>query len=352
MQVIQQLKHIMWAGLSLWLTACGGIQYMGIETRNPGEVTFPREVRKVLMVNNAAPQPEKSGYTYRLMGVVQDTARVQADSALFDVCTSCGLAILDADYFDDVLLFHESVRDSSLLFVKDSRLTQPQVIALCEANGADAVISLDKMLFSMDREVTGLGAGFVDGTIKVHMNGILRAYLPTQEKPLATVLVKDSVEVHQAAESLEILDFYLPNANDALRLAGDYLGRQVASYFVPHWSEETRWYFSSSNSRWKEAAAYASANRWEQAAQLWSALYRSNTSEKARAELASNLALACEMQNNLPKAREWAEKARDLFRQAGGNDAKEVRLLQVYADVLKARIESDQKLNEQIEYKY
>ena len=345
-------KHIGWIGLSCLLTACGGINYIGIETRNPGEVTFPRDVRKVLVVNNAIPQPEKSGYTYTLMGVKQDTARAKADSALFDICTSCGLAILDASYFEDVLLFHDALRDSTSSFLVDKELNRPQVNALCEANGADAVISLDKMLFTMDRKVTGLGGGFVNGTIKVHMNGILRAYLPTQDKPLATVLVKDSIELQQAAEALEILDFYLPDANNVLRLAGDYLGRNVAQYFVPHWSEETRWYYSSSNSRWKEAAAYASVGRWEEAAQLWSALYHSNASEKARAELASNLALACEMQNNLPKAHEWAEKAHDLFRKAGGDEAKEARLLKVYSDVLKARIESDQKLNEQMEYKY
>ena len=40
-------KRIIFAGLSLLLTACGGINYVGIETCNPGEVTFPKEVKKV-----------------------------------------------------------------------------------------------------------------------------------------------------------------------------------------------------------------------------------------------------------------------------------------------------------------
>ena len=62
-------KEIYLGGLSFLLTACGGINYVGIETCNPGEVTFPQDVRKVLMVNNAMAQPEKSGYTYSLLGV-------------------------------------------------------------------------------------------------------------------------------------------------------------------------------------------------------------------------------------------------------------------------------------------
>ena len=64
-------KRIIFAGLSLLLTACGGINYVGIETCNPGEVTFPKEVKKVLMVNNAVAQPEESGYTYTLLGIAK-----------------------------------------------------------------------------------------------------------------------------------------------------------------------------------------------------------------------------------------------------------------------------------------
>ncbi|UKI46335.1 MAG: hypothetical protein L6V92_01190 [Phocaeicola vulgatus] len=34
-------KRIIFAGLSLLLTACGGINYVGIETCNPGRSDFP-----------------------------------------------------------------------------------------------------------------------------------------------------------------------------------------------------------------------------------------------------------------------------------------------------------------------
>lgn len=343
-------KRIIFAGLSLLLTACGGINYVGIETCNPGEVTFPKEVKKVLMVNNAVAQPEESGYTYTLLGVKQDTAKAKADSALFDVCSACGKGILDAAYFDDVLLFHDFLQEgkNQLSDLRDQRLDEEQVGDLCEANGADAVISLDKMLFKMDKKVENLGAGFVSGRIKVEMKGIMRAYVPNRDKPLATVLVEDSVEFQQAAESVRILDYYLPSPNDALRLAGDYLGTRVASYFVPHWTEETRWYYNNANSRWKEAAAYATADKWDEAKALWQKLYEKNKDAKIKAKLASNLALACEMENQLDKAYEWAQKAYGSFCETEGDTSKDALLLKAYSDVLKERIESDKKLNTQI----
>lgn len=55
-------------------SACSTIEYIGIETYNPAEITFPKNVDKVLIVNNAVPQPDDVGYTYNLYGTVQDTA--------------------------------------------------------------------------------------------------------------------------------------------------------------------------------------------------------------------------------------------------------------------------------------
>ena len=310
-------KEIYLGGLSLLLTACGGINYVGIETCNPGEVTFPQDVRKVLMVNNAIAQPEKSGYTYSLLGVVQDTAQAKADSALFDLCAACGTSMLDASYFEDVLLFHDPLRDSGSSLM-DRKLTRDQVASLCRSNGADAIISLDKML------------------------------LPGRDNALATVLIEDSVEFQQAAENLRMLNYYLPTANEALRIAASALGGKVSGYFVPHWSEETRWYYNNANSRWKEAAAFASSSKWEQAEAIWKRVFEVTSSKSQQAKLASNIALCYEMQSQLKSAHEWAQKSYELFLASEGEKNRNTELLKAYAEVLKERILADKKLNTQI----
>lgn len=79
-------------------SACSTIEYIGIETYNPAEITFPKNVDKVLIVNNAVPQPDDVGYTYNLYGTVQDTARAHADSALYDACHSLGKSIVDVSF--------------------------------------------------------------------------------------------------------------------------------------------------------------------------------------------------------------------------------------------------------------
>ena len=126
-------------------SACNTIEYIGIETYNPAEITFPKNVDKVLIVNNAVPQPDDVGYTYNLYGTVQDTARAHADSALYDACHSLGKSIVDVSFFNDVLLYHDGTRQDTKYLV-DEKLTPETVKELCRETGTDAVISLDRRM--------------------------------------------------------------------------------------------------------------------------------------------------------------------------------------------------------------
>ena len=101
-------------------------------------------------------------------------------------------------------------------------------------------------------------------------------------------------------------------------------------------------------SRWKEAMAYASTGNWQEAEGIWKLLYQSSSSETKRAKLASNIALTEEMQGRLCEAHDWANKAADLFLKSEGSESDNTKLLKAYQEVLRLRIQSDQKLNIQI----
>ena len=114
-----KMRSILFIGIAGLLSACSTINYVGIETYNPAEVTFPENVAKVLIVNNAVPQPEDAGYEYTLQGEKQDTCKAKADSALFDACRTLGEAIVEASYFNDVLLYHDAVRKDNQAFLDE-----------------------------------------------------------------------------------------------------------------------------------------------------------------------------------------------------------------------------------------
>ena len=298
-------------------SACNTIEYIGIETYNPAEITFPKNVDKVLIVNNAVPQPDDVGYTYNLYGTVQDTARAHADSALYDACHSLGKSIVDVSFFNDVLLYHDGTRQDTKYLV-DEKLTPETVKELCRETGTDAVISLDGLLFRMEKDVVAFAEGFVVGGVDIEITGVVRGYLPGRDNPLATVYVQDSVFWSESADNMELLKLYLPSPDEALRAAGQYIGRKVTPNFVPHWDNESRWFYKGEGARWKE-----------------------------RAKAASNLALFYEMKTQLKDAYDWAAKSYEIFNNKKGEDYNYTKMQRLYVEALGKRIRSDQKLNKQ-----
>ncbi|MDR2118556.1 MAG: DUF6340 family protein [Tannerellaceae bacterium] len=326
------------------LTACSSIRYMEIETYNPSEITYPEHIRKILIVNNALPQPSDAGYRFDLLGVPQQNSKAETDSALFDACRALGTSIAEADFFDDVFFFHEGTRrDSS--FVEAVKLTPEEVKSLCEETGADAVISLDRLLFDTKKEVTNLGEGYVTGSMYIDITGVFRGYLPGRNGPSITVEVSDSISFFEEAYNIEMLATQLPATEHALRIAGDYIGKKVYPAFVPHWKTELRWYFTASGARWKEATAYVAGEKWTNAAERWQYIYNSSSRWAGKALSASNLALASEIAGDLEKALEWAKVAHNLFEENRGNDHRHTRMQQLYIETLEKRILDDKKLN-------
>lgn len=339
--MIRSAFYLMFASV---FAACSTVNYVGIETYNPAEVTFPEHVAKILVVNNAVPQSPDVGYEFTLLGKMQDSCRAEADSALLAACEALGKNMADAAYFDDVLLYNGVTRTDNQP-LEDRKMTKEEVVALCESNGADAIVSIDRLLFDMKRDVWMMGGGYVVGVVDVKTAGVIRSYLPGREVPLATVHVTDSITWAESADNREMLDLFLPDPEGALQTAGEYIGTKVYSNFVPHWVNETRWYFTGMGAKWKEASAFATAEKWDQAAGYWQSLYESSGGWKGKAKAACNLALAWEMTGNMEEAHKWASKSYELFQQNNGEDNKYTQLLKLYADVLAERVRNDKKLN-------
>ncbi len=332
--------------LSFCLLACSPVRYVGIETYNPGEITFPGDVHKVLVVNNSVAQPDDVGYSLSLYGKLQDTASVSLDSVAYFTTYALGKSIVDGSYFEDVLLYDHDIRTDQQ-YLTDKKLTAQQVAALCRETGADAILSFDRLLFSMDKDIAGMQGGFVLGEVNVRVNSIVRTYLPGRDNPLATMPVTDSVFWQETAFTEEELGFYLPAPNEALRVAGQYIGTRIMPSFVPHWEKETRWYYVGYDTNWKEASAFAAAGNWENAERKWQAIFNSSKSWKSKARAASNIALCYEVKTDLEKAWQWADKSYQLFKQHAGEEDKFTRLEKLYAEALMDRIQADKKLKMQ-----
>jgi hypothetical protein len=318
---------------------------MSIETYNPATVTFPPDVRKVLIVDNTALQPQIP-FVFSLIKV-PDTMKIESSYAATAFCRTLGEMIVESPYFEDVLLYEGRFRTDSLDWSTDAMLTSEDVRQLCDEQNVDAVISLDRLLFGVNESIRamddyGFASGlFLDATI----SGILRTYLPERRAPLNVIHLSDTVYSCVVPDIL--VTFKQEDIRYALTAAFEELAVKYHTHFVPHWNGDVRWYYVSSAARCKEAAAFMAAGKWDSAASIWEPLYSANASHRTQARMASNMALCCEMTGNFPKAVEWAELACQHLAEHPDDNDRMIGLQKEYLSVLTYRIEAEKKLRKQ-----
>ncbi len=332
---------------AIGLTSCSSINYLAIETYNPAEITFPERVEKILIVNNAVPQPDQSVCTYTLFDVAQDTCKVRVDSALVHACRGLGNAILEGDYFRDVLLYNTPLRNDDD-FLVEQKLSAERVKELCQETDADAIIALEKLLFILKKDVRRVPDSFVQGDVRVDVGGVFRTYLPSRNSALATVQMNDSLFWSEFSPDVNTLDLILPSSEEMVQFTGNYFGSKIYPNFVPYWQNENRWYYTAIGSSWKLAAAYAGSGKWDEAGNIWKQMYAKSGKSETKAKCASNIALASEMTGQLEEALDWANKALALWNESRAEDDQDRKLSYLYTEALTERIRLNKKLDQQI----
>jgi len=334
--------------LLLMSSSCISYRYIDIETCNPGAMTFPAEMRRVLIVNHALPQQDVPFES--TVRQLSPSMTITADSTAFDFCRTLGGALSEFPGFDDVRLLEGCFRqDESPL--SSTPLSRKEVERLSDEHEVDIVISLDRLLFRLNEYYATISGVEVQGIMNVEVSGVLRVYKPDREVPLTTILLVDTItpDLWFEQDDKSVWDlFFSSDPANLLRESASFLAYEARKHFVPYWEPDIRWYFGSYETKWKEAAMYAEAERWDSALAIWRALYEGAASAKKKAYLASNIALAEELMGDLPQALAYATTSHQLMSQHFGADKPATKMQEIYINVLTARIAGESKLRLQI----
>ena len=328
--------------LFLLLTSCSSIRFVGIETLEPSALTIPRAVRRVLIVDNTAMQPAVP-CALTLGKIPMDAAEVTTDSLAFYYCQALGQHIADAHRYDDVRLYDKAYRPAHL---SDQPLSASEVRQLCTDEGVDAVISLDRLLFNVQGDINPLYF-LASDPFRVEVAGILRLSIPSDTLPTTRIIhLSDTLRAafEGTIKSPETIGQAMRTALHEVSL---YMADKSSVQFVPHWESNVRWYYTTTSSAWKEADAYAAAEKWKEAAAIWHRLYEQASNWKVKARLASNIAVGEELSDNLALASDWADRAyAHYLEHSASTDPTTLDRQRRYAAVMKQRLRSDKELKE------
>jgi hypothetical protein len=312
----------------------------------PAPLTLPPGIESLLFVNNTVNQPRDVGIVRIFDNKAVENYELNLDSISWIAINALASEIEEARVFDRVSFYRKLVRKDSG-WINNLPLSPELKDKFIEEQGFDAIISLDKILFTLDEQVkiqTPELSSYLPVYAIVRTGGGLRYSIYAREKdaPLFSGIITDSLLYQNSlyADSVTILKELPESLINELAYT---LGQKMAYLILPSWTMQDRIIYRGNGARMLEALSYAKTGKWDTSEILWLSEFEKKTKNRDRALIANNIAVANEMKDNLEVALRWAEKAREYAVENSGEQS----LFQDYVSGLQKRIQDDPLLNDQ-----
>lgn len=334
---------------TFFLSSCAGIKTLTIQTQERAQITLPAHVGKLLIVNNVVSQPSDIGHLKKLQGKTSSTNVSVATDSLSIIYTEALTQFLNEEgFFDTVELYSSRLRTDNN-YLSEQPLAPEKMLELKNSSGADAIVSLDKLLVASDWEDLFVQEGYPYAKLNGKISSTLRVYLPTMEGQIPTVQYTDSLywEGFDISDGKAYAEFVIPDAENALKELAIYAADKMTYVLTPHWVTQERWYYTMTASKMREAEAYVAQARWEEAVASWGDFYNSTKNKTDKAKAASNIALGYEMLDEIETARDWVTIAQKLFEESTPSNSLERRRISIYKTEIERRLDNSNRLDMQ-----
>lgn len=332
------------------ISGCAGIKTLTIQTQEPAQVTLPSNIKKLLIVNNVVGQPYDIGHSKKKLGRSAEKVSVRTDS-LSIIYTEALTQFLHEEDFFDVVMLHDKPMRSDNEYWSEKPITPETMLELKRATGADAIVSLDKVLVASDWEDLFVQEGYPYAKLSGKIRSTLRVYLPTLQGQIPTVQYIDSLywEGFDISDGRAYAEFVIPHAESALKELAIYAANKMTYVLTPHWITQERWYYTLPSSAVREGEAFAEQARWEEAIAKWESFYQSTKKKVDKAKVASNIAMGYEMLDDIETARDWVLIAEKLFEEGTPSSSIERKRISIYKTEIERRLDNSNKLNMQVD---
>lgn len=300
-------KYVYIIGLCLigLFTSCSTLDLLTYDQLHPAELTFPRDIRYVGVVNAMPyrPTPKDDILTF---GLLEGEGSAAAEALAG--------TIADSKYFDQVVICDSALQAVDARPVASQpQLSSEQIQTLSNDLGVDMLVSLERLWVQAEQKQISYPEW--DGLIPVvlaEVTPVVRIYLPNRSRPMATINFSDSLffDIHS-----------ILSEKDVLAESATFAAAKITDKLVPHWSETNRVYYTGGCVEMRDAAVFLRDGEWEEAQNLWIGLYNRLKKGKTKSKAAFNIALSYEILNNLEEAEKWLEKSLSYV-EAGSREAQ------------------------------
>lgn len=312
-------------GVLLFVSACSSLQPFSYERLQPADVNFPKQIRKVGVVNNMPP-------------VHQDYKNVDYKSASLEgdgdiAVEALAQEVVAVNFFDEVVLYDQRIRKSaSPLELPISKETADSLFRTLDVDMLLAMERVNVELKGSTMYIPELYATVpaVDGVVM----SVVRAYLKQREEPLFTIQKTDTL----CWEITPKLTY-----GDVVKDVSEYAASMPMQNLLPHWKEMERYYFDGGSVEMRDAGVYVREQNWEEAFVLWKNVYDKKKG-KAKMRAAYNLAVYSEMKDDFGVAKGYLDAAYALAKEGSW----EQQLILFYQMKMEEERQKNQRLSVQM----
>ena len=187
--------------------------------------------------------------------------------------------------------------------------SKKEIQTIRDTTGADILLSLDFFYTLNGRTFDEL----LNMTSEiVFVNYFWTAYDLQKLKPAFSIVKRDTISWDKFHDTDLTGITRLPDRKDAVMNAAYIAGTNTTKYLIPHWVEVERLYYQTGQVDLKPANKLVEEGKWTEAAKLWKQQVNS-PNKMIAAKCMYNMAVACEMNDQLEAALEWAVKSYHVF---------------------------------------
>ena len=318
------LKHyIVFCLLLLGMPMVAQQWYFTIDEYRDAERTALRDVRRVLVVNNALVQPTDFGHSTVLDGKNQGGIEVALDRApLYNMFSLT--QFLDASGELTRVELLDKSQNSSTNYYQRMVLSQERANKLIQMYEVDALLVLNQLVLYdvVEAFLTEEGGyyAYMQAFAQSHWNVYYADRRPVRTITQADTLVWESDVEYTRTQALN----KLPNRQEALLYLASEVGTKLGQSLVPSWEPVRRYLYDDDHAYVQQGLEAFRYQRWQEAIYHWQQVANDESNvesrklkvkedKKAAAVATANMAIAYELLGDYDSACASANEACRLF---------------------------------------
>lgn len=310
-------RYLLIALIALVVCSCKtNLVYMSVQ--EPAPVFLSNSVKKIGIINRSLPQ-EKNQKTDDLDKILTLEGKELDKEGAEATVNGLNDELLKNNRFEEIVKVNRDDLKTTGSGIFPSALDWKIVENICTLNKVDALFSLE--MFDTDARISYKANPITVSTPLGNVPGIeheaslqtviktgWRIYDPLGHTIVDEYAMNESINTFGKGINPAKALAAITGRKDAVKNTASIMGQNYAFRIIPYWIRVTRDYYVKGTGNFETAKRRAQTGNWDGAAELW--LKETNNSKpKIAGRACYNMAIINEINGDLDKAIEWAQKA-------------------------------------------